>query len=737
MGAKYWFIGTAVAVSTILLVITHGPSSSFSDSVTGFLNVRPLSSSPVGSTTNTDTSVMKASTSSSTASSTTTTTACQFVGCITPTKKTATTTTTTAATTTTEVVAAPTVTAPTVSNAALGIATTTVTSTATEVVATPAELSSYEKLLAVTKVAGASSTASISSTGNTNKATIQQNTAANYEVPAAVTTNGATMTSSKGSSGKLPNFVFVLADDLGYSQIGIAKDDPAYFEFDLDWATPRLTEIAKKGMVFKNYYSQEVCTPARAALLTGRYPLSVGMQYGVVDTRTPWGLNPQEQTIADVLSENGYVAKAFGKWHLGHHSPKFLPTARGFDSFVGYMNGDNYYYSKRNPLEYHFIDFLTMDKDTYCPYTEDDLHNYSTHFYREKAVETIKNHDQTNPLFLYLPFQAVHDPFADYVQQRDNAKNYVTDDVKAMVRKNVVGSKREEYAYALNLLDDAVGAIYDQLEESGMMDNTYFIFASDNGGCYSAGGKNGPYRGTKGTIFEGGTKVDAFIYSPLLKDSQKGKVHEGLMHVSDWFPTMIELAGVPHNERSGFELDGVSHVSSWDTNVPVRTEMLYNSVHNVKNKGFDIMTNGWFAVRNQQYKLSHFFNSAYYAQWYEPSVENADDEESNISECAATSSYAFDGDFTYALYDLTNDPYEKVNLYDDVNYASVKAELYQLIDKYNQKSGEDVVKSIKASKKASVFWQQAGGYIVPYTNEDNVDYGMASYGTSWPKLCSR
>ena len=107
------------------------------------------------------------------------------------------------------------------------------------------------------------------------------------------------------------------------------------------------------------------------------------------------------------------------------------------------------------------------------------------------------------------------------------------------------------------------------------------------------------------------------------------------------------------------------------------------------------------------------------------------------SECAATSSYAFDGDFTYALFDLKNDPYETNNLYLDSKYDTVKTELYALLDKYNQKSGEDVVKSIKASKKASVFWQAAGGYIVPYTNEDNVAYGLGSYGQSWPKLCKR
>ena len=293
--------------------------------------------------------------------------------------------------------------------------------------------------------------------------------------------------SSKSSKSEYPNIIYILADDLGFSQLGYEKGDDGYFEFDLDWATPHLTELAKKGIVMKNYYSQEVCTPARASLLTGRYPLSLGMQFGVVDTRTPWGMPLAEQTLADVLSENGYVTRGLGKWHLGHFSPKFLPTARGFDSFVGFMNGDNYYYSKRNPLEYHFVDFLDMDRDCYRPYTESDMHNYSTHFYRTKAIDIIENHDQSSPLFLYLPFQAVHDPFADIIANRDNSKDYVSDEVKTLVRKNVVGSKRESYAYALSILDGAVGAIVNSLEETGMMGNTYLIFASDNGGCYSAG----------------------------------------------------------------------------------------------------------------------------------------------------------------------------------------------------------------------------------------------------------
>jgi hypothetical protein len=202
----------------------------------------------------------------------------------------------------------------------------------------------------------------------------------------------------------MPNIVFVLADDLGWNAIG-------YQNFDLSFVSPNLNTLASDGLILANYYAQEVCTPSRASLLTGRYPLSVGMQYGVVDIYTPWGLDLQEETVAEVLSSAGYATHIVGKWHLGHHSPRYLPTARGFDTFVGYLDGDNYYYSKRNPQAHTFHDFMTATRDCYSPYVDTNMHNYSTHLYRQLAVDIIEQHDQTKPLFLYLPFQAVHYPF--------------------------------------------------------------------------------------------------------------------------------------------------------------------------------------------------------------------------------------------------------------------------------------------------------------------------------------
>jgi hypothetical protein len=131
--------------------------------------------------------------------------------------------------------------------------------------------------------------------------------------------------------GLKPNIVYILADDMGWNSLG-------YEDYDLSFATPTLTSLAKDGVILNSFYAQEVCTPARGSLLTGRYPLSIGMQYSMVQTAIPWGLNFDETTIADVLKANNYTTHMFGKWHLGHYSPRLLPTARGFDTFTGQIS---------------------------------------------------------------------------------------------------------------------------------------------------------------------------------------------------------------------------------------------------------------------------------------------------------------------------------------------------------------------------------------------------------------
>jgi arylsulfatase A-like enzyme len=305
-----------------------------------------------------------------------------------------------------------------------------------------------------------------------------------------------------------PNIVFILADDLGYSSIG-------YEEFDLSFVSPFLTSMAKNGILMTNYYGQEICTPSRAALLTGRYPLTVGLQTGELQPVSTHGLNLTEILLPEVLRNlGGYKNYALGKWNLGHFSAQYLPTARGFDYFLGYMAGQVYYWSKHIPHYSTYKDFLFCDKNCYFGYGKDDSTTYSTFLYRDKSISLINQHDfDKNPMFLYLPFQAVHDPFDEYDGNYSTGvpRQYFEDTaVYDLIVANISGKNRQQYAMSLSLLDHAVHKIYDTLDALGQVDNTYFVFASDNGGCYEAGGRNGELRGSKGTYFEG--RIILFIF---------------------------------------------------------------------------------------------------------------------------------------------------------------------------------------------------------------------------------
>eukprot|EP01035_Chromulina_nebulosa_P019812 gene19812-25756_t len=235
-----------------------------------------------------------------------------------------------------------------------------------------------------------------------------------------------------------------------------------------------------------NFYSQEVCTPSRASLLTGRYPLSIGMQYGMVLATAEWGMPLDEITLAEVLKEENYNTHMLGKWHLGHYTPDYLPTSRGFDDYIGFLNGENYYWSKRSPDFNEFIDFLESDQTCYTKYAQDDINEYSTTLYTNKALDIIDNHPNDKSLFLYLAYQAVHDPFIDYDDTYVNGipDSYLPDDVLEQINTSGTGLKRKEYMKSLYLLDQSI----------------------DNGGCHGGGGKNGPLRGSKGSLFEGAVK---------------------------------------------------------------------------------------------------------------------------------------------------------------------------------------------------------------------------------------
>ena len=528
-----------------------------------------------------------------------------------------------------------------------------------------------------------------------------------------------------------PHVVFFLADDLGWNSIG-------YEDYDLSFATPFLTGLAKQGIIMNNYYAQEVCTPARAALLTGRYPLTTGMQYSMIMPTTAWGLHLNETLLSSVLKDNGYKTRALGKWHLGHYNPRYLPTARGFDSFTGYLSGENYYWSKKNPDHSNFVDMLTSDSSCYAPYMEDDLHDYSTFLYRDKAIAHIEEHDESEALFLYVAFQAVHDPYNDFNHHSKGLpKEYLSDGVYEQIGENVIGHKRRQYAMALSVMDDAVSDVYDALDARGFLDNTYIIFSSDNGGCYLSGGKNGPLRGSKGSLFEGGLKVDGFIYSAstaFIPEGSRGQLYNNLMHVSDWFPTILDLAGISYTPDEDSALDGVSHVDAWlgrDGATIPRDYMLYNYYYDVTDYAFNKWTNGSFAIRNAQYKLMHTYDSTAYGAWWDGSDKLDNDD--TLAESTCSQALASTGEFTYYLFDLVADPYETTNLYheDGSDYHAAKVELYAALDEMEARARGITVDAEERNKVTPVIWKKHGDYIVPWVLRAD----LGDFAGSFPEDC--
>jgi arylsulfatase A-like enzyme len=390
------------------------------------------------------------------------------------------------------------------------------------------------------------------------------------------TTNKLVLSPQKtgGASSTRPNIIVMVADDLGFGSVN--PDDNT-----LETVRPTLTALLNDGIFFDNYYTQEVCSPARASLLTGRYPSTIGMQFNLVSEMVAWGMNLSETTIAQALQDYGdYKTYAVGKWHLGHYQPKYLPTARGFDHYMGYLSGENYYWSKKSPVYDTYSDMLYMDSTCYTTYSESDLTDYSTYLFSEKTRTVLNSHDfDSNPLFMYLAFQSVHDPFHDISGDGINGipESYVGEEFYSLVESTFSGSKRQQYVLSLYLMDREISKIMSTLEDLNQLENTYLLFVSDNGGCYKGGGRNGGLRGCKGSLFEGGTHVDAFIHSALIPEELRGSTYGGLMHVSDLFPTIMELAGLDYEPTKEHTLDGVSHKSAiLNKSDSPRDSLLYN-----------------------------------------------------------------------------------------------------------------------------------------------------------------
>jgi arylsulfatase A len=322
----------------------------------------------------------------------------------------------------------------------------------------------------------------------------------------------------------IPNLIVILADDLGYGDIGPFGATKQ--------RTPQLDRLAREGMKLTSFYAAPCCSPARAALLTGCYARRVGLNqapsgYWVILPRETIGLNPAETTIADVLRAQGYATKIIGKWHLGDQ-PEFLPLNHGFDEFLGlpYSNDmwpafdegtDAAAVERRKKFNHPPLPLLRNDRVLRAV---DDQSVLTAEFTRE-AVEFI-HRNKARPFFLYLPHIAVHVPHHPGTAFQGQSAN------------GTYGDWIEE-------LDGSVGQILRAVRESGLDNNTLIVFTSDNGATTNHGSSNGPLRGRKGTVLEGGIRVPCLARWPGRIPA--GAVCDEPAGLIDLLPTAAAISG--------------------------------------------------------------------------------------------------------------------------------------------------------------------------------------------------
>ena len=399
------------------------------------------------------------------------------------------------------------------------------------------------------------------------------------------------------TTSELPNILLIFTDDQGYH-------DVSYYGTE-DLQTPNIDQIAEAGMRFDNFYANcPVCSPTRAALLTGRYQDYVGVP-GVIRTYEDnnWGyLDPKATLLPEQLKMAGYHTALIGKWHLGLESPN-TPVERGFDYFHGWLGDmmDDYWTHRRHGINYMRLNGQEIDPE-----------GHATDLFTDWSVDYIQSQaDDKRPFFLYLAYNAPHFPVQPPQEWLAQVKE----------REAGIDDTRAKLVAFIEHMDDGIGQVIDALKASGQYDNTLIIFSSDNGGHLPSQANNGPLRDGKQSMYEGGLKVPTAMSWP--GKIPAGSVAEQMNLSMDVYPTLLEIAGLEPRQP----IEGRSFLPVMlGENAPAEERTLYFTR---REGGTRYGGQSIYAVRKGDWKLLQ--NSP-----YEP----------------------------YELYNLIEDPQEKNNLMD-------------------------------------------------------------------------
>ncbi len=358
----------------------------------------------------------------------------------------------------------------------------------------------------------------------------------------------ATKEDKPAESGNVqkPNIVILLADDLGWNDVGYHNSK---------MRTPHIDAFARESVMLERFYVSNVCSPSRGALLTGKYPGRLGLNNGVITPESKFGLPPEVNTLPELLQHAGYKQRAcIGKWHLGHSDVKYHPLQNGFTYFYGHYGGmvDYFLHKRRGQLDWHRNYETCRDE------------GYATDLIAKEAVNFISN--ASDEFFLYVPFNAPHSPLQ---AEEENLKYYgydqnlgfFTDDgglkkgeIERPNQRGRGNTPRQTYKAMVTSMDDAIGEILAAIDAKGIKDNTIVFFLSDNGAITRYGGSNLPLKGEKGGVHEGGVRVPAVIRWPQMLEG--GRTLRSMMGHVDLVPTLQDLLKLPeqHGGTDGINI---------------------------------------------------------------------------------------------------------------------------------------------------------------------------------------
>ncbi|CAG9804053.1 unnamed protein product [Chironomus riparius] len=389
------------------------------------------------------------------------------------------------------------------------------------------------------------------------------------------------------------NVVIIMSDDMGFHDVSYrgSNEIPTY----------NIDSLAYNGIILDRFYTSPMCTPSRSALLTGKYPHHNGMQNYVIVSDEPWGLPLDEKLMPEYFQDAGYETHLIGKWHLGFYKEEYSPVNRGFDTFYGYLGPYvDYWDYTLKMFSRNYSRGYDMRRNSEIDRTYKNV--YATDVLTKEAIRVIENHDNEKPLFLLLSHLAPHTANDDKPMQ---AKEEIIEKFSY-----IENEERRILAAMMHSLDESVGDIIEALYNSNLLNDTIVVFFSDNGGpsvnLHSTKASNYPFRGQKGSGWDGAIRTGAIIYAPFLPS---GIIRRKFFYIGDLLPTLLNLANT--NIQINKKIDGLdlSNMILYNK-APFRNEIItiddifgYSSfifngfklVNGSSSEGFD---DGWLGSNN-------------------------------------------------------------------------------------------------------------------------------------------